>query len=90
VGSHFLDARSSEINVRGRYPNRFNSHGIQMMRGDAVHSAVISQQSSDINFLCLTNVAMKLSHTVLLDCIRVPGSYSFLQNPETFDDLLHI
>ena len=75
--------------VRRCYPNNCYSFGIQM-RDDAVHSAVIRQQSSDINFLCLRNVAMKLSHTVLLDCLRGSGSYSCFQNPETFDNLLHI
>jgi len=61
-----------------------------MMTDDAVHSDVIRQQSCDINFLCLTNVTMKLSLTVLMDCLRGSGSYICLQNPETFDDILHI
>ena len=60
VGSYFLYAKSSETNVRWRYPNHCYSHGIQMMRDDTLHSAVVRQQSSDISFLCLTNVAMKL------------------------------
>jgi len=33
---------------------------------------------------------MKLSLAVLMDCLRGSGSYRCLQNPETFDDLLHI
>jgi len=61
-----------------------------MMTDEAVHSDVIRQQSCDINFMCLTNVTMKLSLAVLMDCLRGSGSYRCLPNPRTFDDLLHI
>ena len=55
-----------------------------MMTDDALHNDVIRQ------LLCLTNVTMKLSLTVLMDRLRDSGSYRCLQNPEKFDDLLHI
>jgi len=61
-----------------------------MMTDDALHNDVIRQQSCGINFLCLTNVTMKVSLTVLMDCLRDSGSSRCLQIPEKFDDLLHI
>jgi len=74
-------AKSSAINVRCRYPNYCYGHGVQMMRDDTVQSDVLRLKISGIHFLFLPTVAMKLSHTLLFDCLIGPGSYSCLQSP---------
>jgi len=43
------------------------------------HSDVFRLHINGIIFPFLTNVAIKLSHTLLLDCLTGPGSYSCLQ-----------